>query len=93
MAGPVLAALEKPGPLFAVFSFAFIPDFGNFPQFHFICGSYTCDNLGQYWRKGGKVKEEKKRGPFRGQKVEKKRQGEGAGGRGAWRQEQEQQRL
>jgi hypothetical protein len=45
MAGPVLAALEKPGPLFAVFSFAFIRDFGNFPQFHFICGSYTCDNL------------------------------------------------
>ena len=45
MAGPVLAALEKPGPLFAVFSFAFIPDFGNFPQFHFICGSYTCDNF------------------------------------------------
>ena len=45
MVGPVLVALEKPGPLFAVFSFAFIPDFGNFPQFHFICGSYTCDNF------------------------------------------------
>ena len=45
MAGPVLVALEKPGPLFAVFSFAFIPDFGNFRQFHFICGSYTCDKF------------------------------------------------
>ena len=43
MAGPVLAALEKPGPLFAVFSFA-LPTLETIRQFHFICGSYTCDN-------------------------------------------------